>query len=469
MAEQIRQAPRGLAMLALVGPSLIWCAEYIGSGEVVLSTRTGALFGTAALWAVVVAVVLKCSIGMMGARWTAVTGEGMIDLFSRIPGPRHWLVWVTLLLQLPAAVVSIGALARVAGVFLNSLIPLPGGLLIWSLAASLFAVGVAWTGRFDLLKGVMSFLVMIIVVGALYVALRAIPPLADVAEGMVGMIPLEIPKWVPAASKVTSPWHEVLPLMGWAAGGFASQVWYTYWCLGAGYGLAAEGGWGKPADTKRLAAVGPDEARRIRGWCRVVHMDATFAACIGVVVTMGFMLAGAGVLRPRHLLPAGNEVALTLSRIFSENWGQVGAVLFLVAGAAAMVSTLIGQLAGWPRLLADCARIVCPPFARLPWKSQFRGFLVFFVVTNAAALFVFDPVRLVQLGGQLDGILLTPVQALAILAAFTFVLPRLVPRESWRVLRLGPVAMILLATAAVVFGILCVVILPESLRNLLAS
>ena len=76
-------------MLALVGPSLIWCAEYIGSGEVILSTRTGALFGTAALWAVVVASVLKCSIGMMGARWTAVTGEGMIDLFDRIPGPRH--------------------------------------------------------------------------------------------------------------------------------------------------------------------------------------------------------------------------------------------------------------------------------------------------------------------------------------------------------------------------------------------
>ncbi len=469
MAEQIRQPPRGLATLALVGPSLIWCAEYIGSGEVILSTRTGALFGTAALWAVVAAIVLKCSIGMMGARWTAVTGEGMVDLFDRIPGPRHWLVWVVLLLQLPAAVVSIGALARVAGAFFDSLVPLPHGPLVWGLAASLFAVGVAWTGRFDLLKGVMSALVMVIVVGTMYVALRTIPPLAEVVKGFVGLVPLEVPPWVPAESRVTSPWHEVLPLMGWAAGGFASQVWYTYWCLGAGYGLAAEGTWGKPADTQRLAAIDAGEARRIRGWCRVVHLDASFAACIGVVVTTGFMLAGAGVLGPRHLLPEGNQVALTLSRIFSENWGQVGAVLFLLAGAAAMVSTLIGQLAGWPRLLADCARIVCPPFGRLPWKSQFRGFLTFFVVTNAAALLVFDPVKLVQLGGQLDGILLTPVQSLAILVAFLFVLPRLVPRESCRLLRPGPVAIVLLATATLVFGILCVLILPESLGKLLTS
>ncbi len=468
MPERTREAPRGLGVLALAGPSLIWCAEYIGSGEVILATRTGALFGTAALWAVAAAIVLKCSIGMIGARWTAVTGEGMIDLFDRIPGPRHWLVWVVLLLQLPAAVVSIGALARVAGVFLNSLLPLPHGPLVWGLAASLFAAGVAWTGRFDLLKGVMSFFVMLIIAGATYVAVRTIPPLAEVAKGIVGLVPLEIPAWVPATSRVVSPSHEILPLMGWAAGGFASQVWYSYWVLGAGYGMAATGSCGKPADTTRLSGIDAGEAVRLRGWCRVVWADATLAACIGIVVTMAFMLAGAGVLRPAHLLPEGNQVAITLSTIFSENWGRGGAVLFLIAGSAAMVSTLIGQLSGWPRLLADCARIVCLPFARIPWKVQFRGLLAFFIVTNALAAIVYDPVKLVQLGGQLDGILLTPIQALALLVAFTCVLPRLMPRESFRVLRLGPLAILLLATATVVFGILCVLILPESLGRLLA-
>ncbi len=468
MAEKIPDAPRGLAMLALAGPSLIWCAEYIGSGEVILSTRAGAVFGTAVLWAVVLAVLLKCTIGMMGARWTAITGEGMIDLFDRIPGPRHWLVWVVLLLQLPAAVVSIGALARVSGAFLNSLLPLPHGALVWTLVASFFAVFVAWTGRFDLLKGVMSFLVMLIIVGAAYVAVRTFPAPAEVARGFVGLAPLEVPTWASAMTKIASPWHEILPMMGWAAGGFASQVWYSYWVLGAGYGMARNGAWGKPAATARLAAIDAEEAGRIRGWCRVVQADATLAACIGVVVTSGFMLAGAGVLRPAHLLPEGKDVALTLSRMFSQNWGQAGAVLFLVAGSAAMVSTLIGQLSGWPRLLADCVRIVCPPFARLPWKTQFRGFLICFVVTNAIAVLVYDPVRLVQLGGQLDGILLTPIQALAILFAFLFVLPRLVPRESHRRLRPGAPAIVLLATATIVFGALCVLILPESLARFFA-
>ena len=51
-----------------------------------------------------------------------------------------------------------------------------------------------------------------------------------------------------------------LPEMGWAAGGFASQVWYGYWVLGAGYGLAAGRGWGKPADTAMLASLSVSEA-----------------------------------------------------------------------------------------------------------------------------------------------------------------------------------------------------------------
>lgn len=48
----LKTPPRGLAVLAVVGPSFIWCAEYIGSGEVILATRTGAILGHSVIWAV---------------------------------------------------------------------------------------------------------------------------------------------------------------------------------------------------------------------------------------------------------------------------------------------------------------------------------------------------------------------------------------------------------------------------------
>ena len=60
----IKKAPIGLAALALVGPSFVWAAEYIGSGEVILASRTGAILGTAVLWAFVLGVFLKFWIGL---------------------------------------------------------------------------------------------------------------------------------------------------------------------------------------------------------------------------------------------------------------------------------------------------------------------------------------------------------------------------------------------------------------------
>lgn len=465
MRDRIPAAPKGLAMLLAVGPSLVWCAEYIGSGEVILATRTGAIFGTAVLWAIVLAIVLKYLIGLAGAHWTVVTGEGMIDLFARIPGPRKWLVWVVFLCQLPAAVVSIGALANASTTFLNTLLPLPHGRLLWGTFVIVFAVSVAWSGRFDLLKAVMSFLVLLIILGVFYVAAATFPPISELVAGLFGLLPLEVPEW--AIPGRPSPWREILPLAGWSAGGFASQVWYTYWVLGAGFGMAACGGFGKPADLSRLAKLDEERARKLRGWTRMVTVDATAAVVVGTFVTCAFALAGAGVLRASHLVPQGQEVAFTLSRIFSSRWGELGGKLFLVSGCAALLSTNVGQLSGWPRLLADCLRILFPRVGeRVPWRSQFRALLLLFVATNLIATVFFDPVKLVQLGSQLDGILLTPIQALAILAAFLFILPKLVPKDVHRLVRPSPLLLAGLALSAIVFGIPCVLYLPGSLMAL---
>ena len=94
--SNLSSPPRGIAFFALLGPSLVWCAEYIGSGEVILATRTGAILGTSVIWAVFIGVFLKFWIGMSGARYTVATGEGMIDMFARMPGPKNWAVWIIL-------------------------------------------------------------------------------------------------------------------------------------------------------------------------------------------------------------------------------------------------------------------------------------------------------------------------------------------------------------------------------------
>lgn len=471
---QVKTPPVGLAIFALIGPSFVWAAEYIGSGEVILATRTGAILGTTVLWAIVVGVSLKILIGMSGARYTICTGEGMVDMFGRIPGRRNWAVWVVLVVQFISATFSIGALATSAGVFVSSLVPaniLPGSLAgafpaLCGWLVTFSAVGIVWSGKFDILKKVMSFFVLIIVVGVIYVALHVFPGVADFLRSLTFRIP-PVPQWALAIEGIKSnPWKEMLPLLGWSAGGFASQVWYTYWVIGAGYGATAGRGYGKAADVSALKSMPRDTAQRIKGWCRVLYADSTTAMVIGIVVTGSFLIAGAGVLGPAQIAPKGEQVALALSKIFSSRWGSVGGFLFILAGAAALISTQIGQLAGWPRLLADCCRICIPGFnKKFAWTTQFRLFLVFFVCTNMVLTFCFkkQPVMLVQFSAILDGLLLTPLQAIWVAIGLFWVMPRLLSKDAFEILRPNWFFAVGLLVAFLVFGYFCILQIPSIL------
>jgi Mn2+/Fe2+ NRAMP family transporter len=466
---EIPRPPKGLMILAMVGPSFIWCAEYIGSGEVVLATRTGAILGSGILWAVILGIFLKYWIGMSGARYTVCTGEGMIDMFDRVPGPRHWVVWVVLVVQAISAIIAIAALANVAGIFFASIFGYDTRLvqILCGWAVSISAVFVVWSGAFEVLKIVMSICVLLIVLGTAYVAVRVFPGADEFLRALIPNVPA-VPEWALAKGVDSNAWKEILPLIGWGAGGFASQVWYTYWVLGAGYGATKGRGDGKPADLDMLKNMNADIAHKIKGWCRVCYTDATIAVIIGITVTGAFLIAGAGVLRPRELAPDGPGVAVTLSQIFSANWGKIGAFLFLLAGAAALISTQIGQLAGWPRLLTDCCRICLPSFTRkFSWKAQYRFFLVVFFFTSMVIIYTlgFKPVFLVKIGSILDGLLLTPLQAICVAVGLFYVLPRVLSPEASRILKPSWIFLLGLAAAFVAFAYFCFFQIPAVLLS----
>ncbi len=451
--------PRGAALLLAVGPAIVWCAEYIGSGEVILATRTGAVLGSGVLWAVVIGVFLKYLIGLAGGWYTVATGESMIDLFGRLPGPKNAFVWVVFFVQLVASIFAIGSIASSAGVFIAELTPIPAYLAGWMV--TLFAVTIAWIGEFRMMKFVMAALISLTLVGVVVIAVQVMPPLGELLAGLVPKVPA-VPDWAVAQKANPNGWSEVLPLLGWGAGGFASQVWYTYWVMGAGYGAAAGNRQGKPADEALLKTLNSEDAQRIVGWRRLVTFDATSAMVVGIAVTSGFLLAGAGVLGANEVAPEGTKVAFTLASLFGSQWGSTGATLFLVGGAAALVSTQLAQVAGWPYLLDDCVRL-CLPKTVAAWSpiSRRRAWLVFYLLASMTVVYTlgFNPVALVQFAAILEGLVLTPLQALAMIVGLYWILPKLYQPEVGAQLRPGPfiglglVVCFLFFTAAVVMSL----------------
>jgi len=459
--RDIKTPPAGIGILLLVGPSLVWCSEYIGSGEVILATRTGSILGTSVLWAIIIGIFLKFWIGMSGARYTVCTGEGMIDMFNRMPGPKHWAVWIVLVAQLTAATISISSIASASGIFLSTLVPIPQHISGWII--TLLAFLIAWTGEFKWLKIVMSLLILLVILGVFYVTIRVFPGIKSLLEGLIPHQP-EVPSWALSKGINTNPWREILPLIGWSAGGFASQVWYSYWVIGAGYGNAQKDVYGKPADTEKLKRISVVAAQKIKGWCRVVSVDASVAMIIGIATTAGFLIAGSGVLGRMQIVPEGEEVAIQLSEIFASRWGSTGAILFMIGGIAALFSTQIGQLAGWPRLLADTFRICIPAFGKaLKWKNQFRLFLLFFFLSNMIIVYTigYKPVMLVKLGAILDGLLLTPLQAIWIFTGLYVVMPKLLHNNAWKILKPHWIYGFVLIVAFLVFGYFCIYQIPR--------
>jgi hypothetical protein len=408
------------------------------------------------------AIYLKYVIGLAGARYTVTTGEGMIDMFSRVPGPRNWAVWIVLVGQFSAAAVSISALASSAAAFIHALVPVNTVVLGWGV--TLFAVAIVWGDKFEPVKYIASALVMVMVIGVIYVASRVSPGFSALMAGLFAFQIPDVPAWaVDSGAASANVWAELLPVLGWAAGGFASQVWYSYWVLESGYGQAGNSSFGKPADEPLLKSLDAESAQRIKGWSRVVTVDATTALLVGGGVTACFMIAGAGVLGPMKLAPNGPQLAIELSEIFGQFWGSTGAVLFLAAGIAAMISTNMCQLAGWPRIMADCLRVLFPSrISRHKPHNVRRLFVAIFLVSNMLIINTFgvNPVGLLKVGAILDGLLLSPLQAIIIIYALLAIIPRLLSSEAATVLKPSKLIIILLAISAVVFGYFALVKIP---------
>lgn len=143
--------------------------------------------------------------------------------------------------------------------------------------------------------------------------------------------------------------------------------------------------------------------------------------------------------------------------------GAVSGLLFMLSAAAALIATLIGLLAGWPRLLADTFRICIPGFAKMfSWKKQFRLFLIFFLFTNMVIVFTMGmkPVVLIKIGAICDGLLLTPLQAIWVAVGLFVVMPKMLSEEAIKVLKPNWLFAVVLFIGFLVFGYFCVFQIP---------
>jgi Mn2+/Fe2+ NRAMP family transporter len=401
-ADGIKEPPVGWrASLKYLGPGLILSASIVGSGELIATTTLGAEVGFVLLWMVIFSTFVKVAVQVELARWTIATGEPALTGYNKVPPRIGRVGWVNVLWLVLALskLLQLGGIIGGVAVAFSILFPIGGpalggtSLAIWTCVLAAGSIAMLYSNNYTLIERgavglvvVFSFVTILIALG-----LPATPfgyGASDIGSGLTFMIP-------------AGALGAALAMFGITGVGADEITFYTYWCVEKGYAR-----WVGPND-------GSDEwVRRANGWIKVMYKDALVSWVIYTFGTLAFYLMGAAVLNPQGLVPQGNEMITTLSRMYTDTLGEWASVVFLIGAIAVLGSTMWAAIPSWSRMyvnLLATMRLVdwSDPQSRLRWIRVFTVALP--IIWAAAYLLIQAPVIMVQIGGVMTGIFLVAV------------------------------------------------------------
>ncbi|MCH2201522.1 MAG: Nramp family divalent metal transporter [Fuerstiella sp.] len=116
LSSDIQDPPSSVSgILRQIGPGLIIAANIVGSGELIMTTKTGASAGIVLLWLILLGCIIKVFVQLELGRFTVSSGETTLTALNRVPGPRTKRInWVVLLWSI-MALATIGQLGGIVG------------------------------------------------------------------------------------------------------------------------------------------------------------------------------------------------------------------------------------------------------------------------------------------------------------------------------------------------------------------
>jgi len=319
-----------------IGPGIIWAMSAIGQTHVVLSTYAGARFGFDLLWMVVLAHVLTYPVFEFGARYAIATGHSLNHAYLGMLGVRWIAVPFLGFMVLAVPFLLVASLGSVTASILLAAFPSVGfatwaGVIAVGTAALLFGGHYRWLERLNLAMA------SILLVGVA-IAFGLEPPEGGALTA--GLLPA-----IPAGALVTLVAMMRLPSDA------GSSILLSAWAL-----------------ERRDAAPEDSPAEAMRGI--LFGLRCGYALSLGV--SFVFLSLGATVLRPRGVDLEGVDLALQLSRVFTETVGAWTFPLFILIAFVALFSGYYAAADGVPRVLEDLVRRIRGGDGG-GWMSRLRG------------------------------------------------------------------------------------------------
>ncbi len=303
-----------ISFIQKLGPGLLFAGAAIGVSHLVQSTRAGAGYGFALLWAVILVLLAKYPFFEYGTRYTAAKGETLLSGYKRIG---QWLLWIYVLLT-PLTMFTIQAAVTVvsAGLFI-SVFGLSISIQWVSLILLLVCLVILMVGRYSTLDNLIKVIVILLTVCTFIAVIFAFGKSSEPIS-FTPIVPLE------GAGLVF-----LIALMGWMPAPVDMSVWNSIW-----------------AEAKQKSTKEDFDYKSSL-------LDFNVGYWTTLVIAIFFLSLGALVMynSGTDFSPKGAVFAGQLISLYTETLGDWSYWLISIAAIATMFSTTLTCLDALPRVM----------------------------------------------------------------------------------------------------------------------
>ena len=309
--------------LKSLGPGLLWAGAAIGVSHLVQSTRAGANYGFALVWAVILANIFKYPFFEYGPRYAAAAGESLLHGYKRLG---KWVLWLFLVLTFGTmftvqAAVTIVTAALVSWSTGGGISPLHWSMIILAICMLILAVG-----KYPLLDKTIKLVIVVLTITTLWALFAAIG-----SRGLKTSAPDLIPNiWD------TTGIFFMIALMGWMPSAIDISVWSSLWTL----------------ERSKQTGYKPKLKESL--------LDFNIGYIGTTLISLSFLTLGALVIfgSGKELAQSGSVFAGQFISLYTQSIGDWSKYIITIAAITTMFSTTLTCLDAFPRVLRNAFALV---------------------------------------------------------------------------------------------------------------
>lgn len=323
-----------------LGPGLIMAVAAIGVSHLVQSTRAGAEFGFALLWAVILANLFKYPFLEFGPRYAIATGNNLIQGYKKLG---RWAIWVFIIFTIGTVFAIQAAVTVVTASLANQLTGLNFSTQLWSVIILAICFLILLKGSYSILDGAVKIFMVILALSTI-VALSV-----AVYNGEYYTVSEVMPPEIWTVSGVAF----LIALMGWMPIPIDASVWHSIWTL---------------------------ERQKQTGYKPKLH-ESLFDFNVGYIgaalFAVSFLILGALVMYGSGALFAENAAGFSqqLVELYTLSLGEWAYFIIIICAFTTMFSTTFTVTDTYPRVFNEIIGILSTSYTERDKKRYYPWLL----------------------------------------------------------------------------------------------